>query len=103
MFNKVGGRVVVSVVKILSTTKLFVTLKIYFVPGCSACKAAQENFIKNILKKSETLQIYVEYYQDCSLFPIISGTTLITLDNDITNNEISGPIQSMFLEKLEKK
>jgi len=103
LFNKVGGRVVVSVVKILSTTKLFVTLKIYFVPGCSACKAAQENFIKNILKKSETLQIYVEYYQDCSLFPIISGTTLITLDNDITNNEISGPIQSMFLEKLEKK
>ncbi len=76
------------------------TLKIYFLQECEACNLFQENLIKKILNQGQMITVYVEYYEDCSLAPIVVGSTLMTLNNDINNDQISGPTQSMFLHQL---
>jgi len=81
-----------------STTQLVLTLKIYFPNGCFGCDLIQENLIKKILKKGQSISVYIEYYQDCSLNPITVGTTSMTLTSDLSNNQISQPTLSISFQ-----
>ena len=73
-----------------STTKLILTLKIYFLPGCFACQLAQRHKIKRLLKKSLILKINIQYSTDCISDPISIGLTPISLDNDVHSGESDG-------------
>ncbi len=82
-----------------STSTLSLTLKLYFVRGCFACRAREEKLIENIFKKDLSINVYTEYYTNCVLDPTTVGTTQITLDDDISaSNGISSPIESRCLK-----
>ncbi len=67
-------------------------MKVYFLKGFTAGELSQQNLIKKVLTKSQSITVYIEYYQDSSLHSLTLGTTSMTLHND---NQISRPIQCM--------
>ena len=100
MLSEVDAAVVVYQATMSSTSKLLLSLKLYFRQGCFLCKLREQKLIKAIFKKGLTFNIHTEYYTSCALDPIATGATSMALDADISDGHIvSSPAQGRALKK----